>query len=129
MRTIEEIIGDDSIDNLTSLGTNKYDVRPFERTDCVLKVFNNLPLDPYCAQGRGQLSGGKHRFRRYDDFKMTYSTDSSRWESALLPHRPFIQSPKFNHAVGGIPRHLESMEVDPSVELDSLFNIFGLINR
>ncbi len=49
MRTIEEIIGDDSIDNLTSLGTNKHDVRPFERTDCVLKAFNNLPLDPYCA--------------------------------------------------------------------------------
>ena len=125
MRSIENIVGDDDVNCLTELGADRYGVRSFERTDCVRQAFNNLPLDPYCDQGRGQLSGGKHRFRRYDDFKMNYSTDENRWTAELLPHRPFIQSPKFNHAVGGIPRHLEPMEVDPSVELDSLFNAFG----
>lgn len=124
MKSIEEIVQSDDVNHLTGLGPDRYAVRKFSRSKDVCDSFGELPLDPYCAQGRGELSGGKHRFRCYDDFKMTYCQKESCWKAELLPHRPFIQSPKFNHAVGGIARHLEPLYIDPSHELNSLFNAF-----
>lgn len=125
MKSIEEIVGSDNVNHLTGLGEKRYAVSQFDRTSEVCKSFDDLPLDPYCGEGRGELSGGKHRFRRYDDFKMEYCYTGRCWKSELLPHRPFIQSPKFNYAVGGIERHLEHLLIDPSAELNSLFNAFG----
>lgn len=125
MRSIEQIVGSDDVNTLTNLGPLRYAVRPFVRTPGVREAFDDLPLDPYCGQGRGRLSGGRHRFRRYDDFRMSYEPVAGRWKAELLPHRPFIQSPKFNHAVGGVARHLEPLLIDPSIELDSLFKAFG----
>ena len=125
MRTIEDIVGSDDVNHLTNLGDKRYAVRRFERTPSVCRAFDDLPLDPYCGEGRGELSGGRHRYRRYDDFKMTHDAGKERWRAHLLPHRPFIQSPKFNRAVGGVARHLAPLKVDPAVELDQLFKAFG----
>lgn len=88
-----------------------------------METFNNLVLDPYCGVGRGQLSGGRHRYRRYDDFRIRFK--NGQWNSELLPHRAFVQSPKFNAAVGGVPRKLDPLEIDPGPELDSIFTSFG----
>lgn len=125
MRTIVEIVGSDDVSHLTAVGENRYATRHFDRTAEVCISFDHLPLDPYCGQGRGRLSGGRHRFRRYDDFKMLYSMETDKWLAEILPHRPFIQSPTFNRAVGGVARHLEPLLIDPSAELDSIFKIFG----
>jgi hypothetical protein len=92
----------------------------------VRNAFADLVLDPYCGEGRGQLSKGRHRYRRYDDFKVWHE---ERWRCERLPHRPFIQSPRFNRAVGGVARHLEPLTVDPSFEVDSLFDAFAFDRR
>ncbi|HEV7369296.1 2OG-Fe dioxygenase family protein [Arenibaculum sp.] len=124
MRSIEEIVRDDDVNDLTNLGPRRYRVADFEITSRrTIEAFDNLVLDPYCGQGRGALSGGRHRYRRYDDFRMTFR--DGRWHCELQPHRPFIQSPRFNRAVGGLPRHLEPLEIDPSPEMDRLFKAFG----
>ncbi len=108
---IFDIVRDDDVSHYTSLGEKAYDVKPFEYSNETLDAFNDLPLDPYSGDGRGALSQGKHRYRRYDDFRMTYSVETNVWESHKLPHRPFIQSPKFNKAVGGIARHLPELKI------------------
>lgn len=123
MNTIEKIVTDDDVAPFTKLGERRYKVIEFTPTASTRAAFNNLPLDPYCGQGRGQLSSGRHRFRRFDDFRASYK--QGRWTCELLPHRPFIQSPRFNKAVGGVARHLPPLEIDPSAEVDSLFKGFG----
>jgi hypothetical protein len=124
MRTIEEIVTNEDVNRLTALGPSRYRTAPFEiSSKGLLESFDNLVLDPYCGQGRGALSSGRHRYRRFDDFKMSFRNGA--WKCELLPHRPFIQSPKFNHAVGGVARHLEPLEIDPTPELGSLFDAFG----
>jgi len=125
MRKIEDIVTSDDVNGLTALGDQRYAISTFEFSPETCEAFNHLPLDPYSSHGRGTLSGGKHRFRRYDDFKMAYSRSIGRWQAELLPHRPFIQSPKFNKAAGGLKRHLEPLEIHPETELSSLFLAFG----
>ena len=128
MGAIEAIVTDDDVNHLTNLGPARYRVAPFAITSRrTVEAFDNLVLDPYCGQGRGSLSRGRHRYRRYDDFKVTY--ENGRWRCELQPHRPFIQSPKFNYAVGGVARHLEPLEIDPEPEVDSLFRAFGFDTR
>lgn len=123
MPTIDEIVTDDDVASFTKLGENRYKIIEFTPTDSTRAAFNDLPLDPYCGEGRGYLSNGRHRFRRYDDFRVAHRRE--RWTCELLPHRPFIQSPRFNKAVGGVARILASLEIDPSDEVNSLFNGFG----
>jgi hypothetical protein len=124
MRTIDQIVTDDDVNHLTNLGAPRYKVAPFAITSRqTVDAFEDLVLDPYCGEGRGSLSNGRHRYRRYDDFKVTFAAGS--WRCELQPHRPFIQSPKFNRAVGGVPRHLEPLTIDPTPEVDSLFKAFG----
>lgn len=76
-------------------------------TDVVMTAFMNLPLDPYC--------GGKHRYRRFSQYRLHHA--AGRWEAELLPHRPFIQSRTYNSYVGGVPRHLPELLIDPSEQL------------
>lgn len=64
-------------------------------------------------------------YRRYDDFKATYDFNLEKWKLELLPHRPFIQHPKFNKAVGGISRKLEPLKINPDLEVNSILNAFG----
>jgi hypothetical protein len=124
MRTIDQIVTDEDVNHLSDLGPLRYRVAPFAITSRqTLDAFDHLVLDPYCGEGRGQLSSGRHRYRRYDDFKVTFN--GGGWRCELQPHRPFIQSPKYNRAVGGVARHLEPLTIDPTPELDSLFKAFG----
>jgi hypothetical protein len=123
MNTIDKIVTDDDVAAFAKLGELRYRVIEFTPTPSTCSAFDNLPLDPYCGQGRGSLSQGRHRFRRYDDFKVSFK--QGRWNCELLPHRPFIQSPRFNKAVGGVERHLPPLEIDPSEEVNSLFAGFG----
>jgi len=124
-RTIDDIVRDEDVNGLTALGPARHGVCSFEMTPEVRRSFEDLPLDPYCAAGRGAITGGRHRFRRYDDFKATFDHEAGRWRLELLPHRPFIQHPKFNKAVGGIPRELPPLEIKPEVEMNAIFNGFG----
>lgn len=78
--------------------------------------FNDLPLDPYCGTGRGRLSDGKHRFRRFDDYRLHF--EDGHWQAILLPHRPFIQSIEYNRAVGGVLRYLDPLKGDFSPQID-----------
>ena len=126
MSSIESIVTNEDVNHLTNLGPRRYRVAPFRMSESVRDTFDDLVLDPYCGEGRGRLSNGRHRYRRYDDFKVSYE---EHWRCELLPHRPFIQSPKFNRAVGGVARHLEPLTVDPSVELGSLFDAFAFDRR
>lgn len=123
MSTIDSIVTNEDVNVLTNLGPTRYRVGGFRKSQAVLDAFEQLVLDPYCGEGRGRLSNGRHRYRRYDDFKVRH--EKGAWRCERLPHRPFIQSPKFNKAVGGVARHLEPLTVDPSVEVDSLFDSFG----
>jgi hypothetical protein len=72
----------------------------------VLDSFFDLPDDPNC-QGR------QRRFSQYRTFF------SRRWELELLPHRPLIQSGKYNVHVGGVQRQLSPLvtSLDPYVDL------------
>ncbi|MCR9255210.1 MAG: 2OG-Fe dioxygenase family protein [Alphaproteobacteria bacterium] len=124
-RKIDDIVDDEDVGPFTELGPKAYAVGTFEITDAVKNAFDDLPLDPYCGAGRGAATQGRHRYRRYDDFKATYDPGLGRWRLELLPHRPFIQHPKFNKAVGGIARHLEPLKVHPETEMNSIFNTFG----
>lgn len=124
MRRLEQIVTDEDVNSLTKLGKDRYRVAPFSGiSKRTMESFDHLALDPYCGEGRGALSKGRHRFRRYDDFRVSH--DGRRWRSELQPHRPFIQSPKFNKAVGGVARRLDPLKIDPSPEVDSLFDAFG----
>src|SRR5260221_13963456 len=40
-----------------------------------------------------------------------------RWELELLPHRPFMQSKEYNSLVGGVPRYLEPLRIDPTDQI------------
>ncbi len=76
----------------------------------LLASFDNLPLDEYC--------GGKQRFHRFSQYKMTYIGD--RWRFEVLPHRPLVQPKAYNVHSGGRFRHIDAIEVDPSVYLDAV---------
>lgn len=71
------------------------------------QAFSSLPQDPYC--------GGGQRFRRFSQYKLFWN--QTRWELEKLPHRPFIQSREYNSYVGGIPRHLEPLMIDPTPQI------------
>jgi hypothetical protein len=75
----------------------------------ILATFHDLPIDPY--------SGGNHRYRRFSQYRMSFKDES--WYLELLPHRPFIQSKEYNVYVGGIPRHLEPLKIDPTLQIDA----------
>lgn len=74
-----------------------------------LTTFGDLVLDPYC--------GGKQRYRRFDQYRIHY--ENGRWHLKLLPHRPFIQSQKYNKFAGGILREFEPLKIDPSIYVDA----------
>ncbi len=74
----------------------------------LLASFNDLVLDPYC--------GGNQRYRRLNQYRIHF--EDGRWKLFLLPHRPFIQSKKYNTFAGGMLRDYEPLRVDPSIYVD-----------
>lgn len=75
----------------------------------LLKSFENLPLDNHC--------GGNFRYRRFSQYRIHF--DKNHWQLNLLPYRPFIQSSKYNKFVGGVTRHYQPLEIDPSLQVDA----------
>lgn len=75
----------------------------------LLETFGDLAFDPYC--------GGKQRYRRFDQYRIRF--EEGRWKLTLLPHRPFIQSKKYNKFAGGMLREFEPLKIDPSVYVDA----------
>lgn len=124
-RDIDDIVDDEDVGPFTGLGESGYGVRKFDITEEVKSSFDDLLLDPYCGAGRGAATDGRHRYRRYDDFKATYNFNLEEWQLELLPHRPFIQHPKFNKAVGGVARELPPLKSRPDVEMNSILNAFA----
>jgi len=78
-----------------------------ELQDAVTETFNHMPLDQY--------SGGKHRTRRFSQYKMNYN--DREWKLELLPARPFMQSKEYNVLVGGIPRNFKPLEFNPEKQI------------
>jgi hypothetical protein len=74
-----------------------------------LASFDDLVLDPY--------SGGKHKYRRFSQYRMYYTPD--RWEVELLPARPYLTSPKYNSFAGGFYRYYEPILCDTSAQIDA----------
>ncbi|TDD37546.1 hypothetical protein E1287_08200 [Actinomadura sp. KC06] len=77
----------------------------------VLSEFGHLPMDPY--------AGGKQRYRRFSQYKMTWDAAADGWELELLKHRPFLQSPEVNSYVGGVQRNFEPLRIDPTPQIDA----------
>jgi hypothetical protein len=76
----------------------------------VLNEFNELPFD--------EFTGGRQRYRRFSQFRMSFSPDLGRWQLELLPHRPFIQPPSVNRLVGGVPRPFEPLRINPEPQIN-----------
>ncbi len=87
---------------MPSEGWLKFKLSPPDKT--LLDSFNNLVADQYAPHCQ--------RYRRFSQYKIT-SVDEN-WSLEKLPHRPFIQSAKFNSHSGGILRHFEPLEIDVS---------------
>ncbi|GGX98770.1 hypothetical protein GCM10007160_28120 [Litchfieldella qijiaojingensis] len=72
----------------------------------VLESFDNMPRDFHSLGRLRQI-----RLSQYIGF-----WDESEWVFAVLPQRKYIQSARYIklEEAGGIPRHREQLEVDPS---------------
>jgi hypothetical protein len=75
----------------------------------VFAAFDRLPIDPYC--------GGKQRYRRFSQYRLHFDGD---WRLDLLPHEPFLQPRSYNSFVGGVLRHFEPLEIDPTAIVEAL---------
>lgn len=100
-----------------SFSKNKFDIislPPLRKHD--QEEFANLPADPYCGFGQ--------RFRRFSQFVLFHTGEG--WKLQKLPHRPFIQSKEYNSYVGGLPRELQPLRIDPSIQIASGAEQLGL---
>ncbi|MGW0801429.1 2OG-Fe dioxygenase family protein [Nonomuraea sp. NPDC002799] len=84
----------------------------------ILAEFGTLPLDPY--------TGGRQRSRRFSQYRIRFNAQAGSWGLGLLPHRPFLQPPTVNTLVGGLPRELEPLRIDPSPQIDAAAGHIGL---
>jgi hypothetical protein len=84
----------------------------------MLAEFETLPHDPY--------TGGKQRYRRFSQYRISHTPDADRWQLELLPHRSFLQPKSVNTLVGGVPRELEPLRIDPSPQIDAAARQIGL---
>lgn len=67
MSSIERIATGEDMGRFAQLGPEWYKVAEFAVTSKRTRAaFADLVLDPYAGEGRGKLSGGRHRHRRYD---------------------------------------------------------------
>jgi hypothetical protein len=84
----------------------------------MLAEFGTLPFDPY--------TGGRQRYRRFGQYRISYGRGRGRWALQRLPHRPFLQPRSVNSLVGGVPRELEPLRIDPSPQIDAAATQIGL---
>ncbi|MCP2342804.1 2OG-Fe dioxygenase family protein [Actinomadura rupiterrae] len=84
----------------------------------IMAEFSRLPLDPY--------AGGKQRYRRFSQYRITWDGPAKSWTLELLEHRPFLQSPEVNSYVGGVQRRFEPLRIDPTAQIDAGAKALGL---
>ncbi|RZS34226.1 hypothetical protein EV193_10913 [Herbihabitans rhizosphaerae] len=84
----------------------------------VLAEFDTLPFDPY--------TGGRQRYRRFSQYRLSWQTETESWSMERLPHRPFLQPKAVNTFVGGVPRELEPLRIDPTPQIDAAAKGIGL---
>lgn len=84
----------------------------------MLTEFETLPHDPY--------TGGNQRYRRFSQYRISYVPEAGQWRLKLLPHRPFLQPKSVNTLVGGLPRELEPLRIDPTPQIDAAARQIGL---
>ncbi|MBO4205254.1 2OG-Fe dioxygenase family protein [Micromonospora echinofusca] len=75
----------------------------------VLAEFAQLPFDPY--------TGGRQRYRRFSQYRLSFDHAADTWRMVLLPHRPFLQPRRVNGLVGGVQRHFEPLRIDPGPQI------------
>lgn len=69
-----------------------------------LRFFDNLAFDQYAPPNT-------QRWRRFSQF-LAFHSCQGELVLQRLPHRPFIQSKKYNPLAGGIPRWFEPLELN-----------------
>lgn len=92
---------------LNELGFSIINVPPVD--DAFLATFGDLKFDEH--------SGGNHKYRRFSQYRLYFEGD--RWRLERLPHRPYLAYSKFNTFAGGIRRHYEPLQIDPSALVDA----------
>jgi hypothetical protein len=93
-----------------------FDLPPADKA--MLDEFETLPLDPY--------TGSRQRSRRFSQYRLCFDRGSGHWVTDRLPHRPFLQPKTVNTLVGGVPRELEPLRIDPTPQLDVAARHIGL---
>jgi hypothetical protein len=73
-----------------------------------LASFQDLAFDEH--------SGGNHKYRRFSQYRVYFEGD--RWRLEVLPHRPYLAYSKYNKFAGGILRHYQPLQIDPSDLVD-----------
>jgi hypothetical protein len=84
----------------------------------VLAEFALLPPD--------EFTGGRQRFRRFSQYRMSYDHGADRWRTELLPYRPFLQPRRVNGLIGGVQRPFPPLRIDPSTQLAAGARALGL---
>ena len=97
---LKETTKENSATIMPSQGWLKFNISTPDRE--LLDRFNDLAQDEYAPHCQ--------RYRRFSQYKAT-ATDGV-WNFEKLPHRPFIQSAKFNSHSGGVLRNFEPLECD-----------------
>ncbi|HKR13397.1 MAG TPA: 2OG-Fe dioxygenase family protein [Pyrinomonadaceae bacterium] len=87
-------------------GFSIIDMPPVDET--FLSTFGDLHFDDH--------SGGNHKYRRFSQYRFFF--EGENWRLDLLPHRPYVAYSKYNKFAGGIKRHYQPLEIDPSQFVD-----------
>ncbi|HEX4702857.1 MAG TPA: 2OG-Fe dioxygenase family protein [Pseudonocardiaceae bacterium] len=70
----------------------------------ILDSYDSCPVDDYM--------GGGTRFKRFSQYRLSYSDPEGDWKFELLPHRDYTAFKKFNPVGGGMRRGYEPVKVD-----------------
>jgi hypothetical protein len=71
--------------------------------------FETLPQD--------EFTGGRQRFRRFSQYRLTFDEAIGARVLELLPYRAFLQPKMVNGFVGGVQRPFEPLRIDPEPQI------------
>jgi hypothetical protein len=69
-------------------------------------------MDSFADLAFDEHSGGNHKYRRFSQYRLYFQ--DGRWQLELLPHRPYLAYSKYNKFAGGILRHYQPLQIDPT---------------
>ena len=82
----------------------------------LLESYNDLVADKYALQS--------NRYRRFSQYKARFLI--SQWVLEKLPHRPFVQSSRYNSHSGGVLREFAPIKYDFSRQIDEALKLLSL---